>query len=85
MRFRAIQPVLLVISLCFVLAASAQQSKPKVDAGGPVAPTTTLERGRTVYVLSSCHFCHGIDLTGASMGAADLMHSPLVGAIETAI
>lgn len=80
MRFRAIQRVLLVISLCFVPAASAQQSKPKVDAGGPVAPTTTLERGRTVYVLSSCHFCHGIDLTGASMGAADLMHSPLVGA-----
>lgn len=80
MRFRAIQPVLLVISLCFVPAASAQQSKPKVDAGGPVAPTTTLERGRTVYVLSSCHFCHGIDLTGASMGAPDLMHSPLVGA-----
>ena len=48
--------------------------------GGPVAPTAALERGRTVYVLSSCHFCHGIDLTGASMGAADLMHSPLVGA-----
>jgi cytochrome c oxidase cbb3-type subunit 3 len=57
-----------------------EQVKPKVDAGGAVAPTAALERGRTVFVLSSCHFCHGIDLTGASMGAADLMHSPLVGA-----
>lgn len=68
--------------LCAALAsvAGAQAVSPKVDAGGPVAPTAPLERGRTVYVLSSCHFCHGIDLTGASMGAADLMHSPLVGA-----
>jgi cytochrome c oxidase cbb3-type subunit III len=60
--------------------ANAQTAKSKVDAGGAVAPTAALERGRTVYVLSACHFCHGIDLTGASMGAADLMHSPLVGA-----
>jgi cytochrome c oxidase cbb3-type subunit 3 len=33
-----------------------------------------------VYVLSACHFCHGVDLTRAVMGAADLMHSPMVGA-----
>jgi cytochrome c oxidase cbb3-type subunit 3 len=66
----------------FVLLGTVrgQTPKPKVDAGGPVAPTAALERGRTVYVLNACHFCHGIDLTGASMGAADLMHSPLVGA-----
>lgn len=80
MKFRSIISELFIVSLCFVQLASAQESKPKVDAGGPVAPTAALERGRTVFVLSSCHFCHGIDLTGASMGAADLMHSPLVGA-----
>jgi cytochrome c oxidase cbb3-type subunit 3 len=69
-----------LLCLVFLPSVSGQDAKPKVDAGGPVAPTPALERGRTVYVLSSCHFCHGIDLTGASMGAADLMRSPLVGA-----
>src|ERR1700674_5184540 len=73
--FFALLPMMLTIN-----AAHAQTAKPKVDAGGHVAPTAALERGRTVYVLSACHFCHGIDLTGATMGAADLMHSPLVGA-----
>jgi cytochrome c oxidase cbb3-type subunit 3 len=71
---------LLAVFACVAQTAAGQATKPKVDAGGPVAPTAALERGRTVYVLSSCHFCHGIDLTGASMGAADLMHSALVGA-----
>jgi cytochrome c oxidase cbb3-type subunit 3 len=61
---------------------SAAKSGAKPDAGGYPAPTTKLERGRTVYVISSCHFCHGIDLTGAAMGAADLMHLPLVGRDE---
>ncbi len=60
----------------------AQTSVGKADAGGFPAPTAKLERGRTVYVISSCHFCHGIDLTGAAMGAADLMHLPLVGRDE---
>ena len=54
----------------------------KPDAGGMPAPTAELERGRTVYVISSCHFCHGIDLTGAAMGAANLMTSKLVGGDE---
>lgn len=71
---------LLAVFACVAQTAAGQGAKPKVDAGGPVAPTAALERGRSVYVLSSCHFCHGIDLTGASMGAADLMHDPLVGA-----
>lgn len=57
----------------------AQSTPGKRDAGGYPAPTPRLERGRTVYVISSCHFCHGIDLTGAAMGAADLLHLPLVG------
>jgi mono/diheme cytochrome c family protein len=54
--------------------------QPAPDAGGYPAPTPELERGRTVYVLSACHFCHGVDLTRAVMGAADLMHSPMVAA-----
>jgi mono/diheme cytochrome c family protein len=64
------------------LLGSAQAPQPKADAGGVPAPTPELERGRAVYVLSSCHFCHGVDLTGAQMGATDLMHSPLVAADE---
>jgi cytochrome c oxidase cbb3-type subunit III len=60
-------------------AAFAQTPDVKRDAGGYPAPTPKLERGRTVYVISSCHFCHGIDLTGAAMGAADLLHLPMVG------
>jgi cytochrome c oxidase cbb3-type subunit 3 len=66
----------------WVLAVSAVGTgaqAPARDAGGLRAPTTELERGRAVFVLNSCHFCHGVDLTGATMGAADLMHSPLVG------
>lgn len=56
------------------------QAAAKRDAGGYPAPTPELERGRAVYVLSSCHFCHGVDLTGAAMGAANLMTSAMVGA-----
>ena len=60
----------------------AQVVPGKPDAGGMPAPTVALERGRTVYVLNTCHFCHGVDLTKATMGAAVLMHSALVGADE---
>jgi len=63
-----------------VRLGSAQAPRGKADAGGFPAPTPELERGRAVYVLSSCHFCHGVDLTGAQMGATDLMHSPLIAA-----
>ena len=59
--------------------ASGQAPAGGRDAGGPAAPTARLERGRAVYVLSACHFCHGIDLTGEAMGAADLLHLPMVG------
>jgi len=52
------------------------------DAGGFKAPTVALERGRAVYVLNHCHFCHGVDLTQATMGAANLSQSALVGADE---
>ena len=56
------------------------QTTPQRDAGGYPAPTAALERGRTVYVLNHCHFCHGEDLTRANMGAANLTQSALVGA-----
>jgi cytochrome c oxidase cbb3-type subunit III len=56
------------------------QGTPQRDAGGYQAPTAALERGRTVFVLNHCHFCHGEDLTRANMGAANLTQSALVGA-----
>ena len=56
------------------------QATPQRDAGGYPAPTAALERGRTVFVLNHCHFCHGEDLTRANMGAANLTQSALVGA-----
>src|SRR5687768_13239001 len=59
----------------------AQSTTPGVaDAGGFPAPTPALERGRAVYVLNHCHFCHGTDLRRAVMGATDLLRSPLIGA-----
>jgi mono/diheme cytochrome c family protein len=72
--------VAIVAMLAVVCLCSAQSAQGRADAGGVPAPTPELERGRAVYVLSSCHFCHGVDLTGAQMGATDLMHSPLVAA-----
>jgi mono/diheme cytochrome c family protein len=63
-------------------APGLQAQQPRPDAGGYPAPTPELERGRTVYVLSACHFCHGVDLTRAVMGASDLMHSPIVALDE---
>ncbi len=73
------------VALCTLVAllpatSHAQGAPGKPDAGGMPAPTVALERGRTVYVLNTCHFCHGVDLTKATMGAAVLLHSPLVGA-----
>lgn len=65
--------------LFFTAILVPAQTPGKRDAGGEPAPTQELERGRTVFVLSSCHFCHGVDLTAAAMGAANLMQSPLVG------
>jgi mono/diheme cytochrome c family protein len=59
------------------LRLGAEQER---DAGGFKAPTAALERGRAVYVLNHCHFCHGVDLTQATMGAANLSQSPFVGA-----
>lgn len=81
---RRLLPRSSVVARCLVLIATlaTAQTPGKRDAGGYPAPTAELERGRTVFVLSSCHFCHGVDLTGAAMGAANLMYSPLVGRDE---
>jgi mono/diheme cytochrome c family protein len=68
-----------VPAMVFGLRVEARQER---DAGGFKAPTAALERGRTVYVLNHCHFCHGVDLTRATMGAANLSQSPLVGTDE---
>jgi mono/diheme cytochrome c family protein len=70
--------LLALLALPAPLRAQAASGTP--DAGGMPAPTAALERGRRVYVLNTCHFCHGVDLTKATMGAAVLMYSPLVGA-----
>ena len=67
-----------VVSMLTIgLRVDARQER---DAGGFKAPTAALERGRAVYVLNHCHFCHGVDLTQATMGAANLSQSPFVGA-----
>jgi cytochrome c oxidase cbb3-type subunit III len=71
-------PWLITLALVVTTMGTRAQA-PDRDAGGVRGPTAALERGRTVFVLNTCHFCHGVDLTGATMGAADLMHSPLVG------
>ena len=69
-----------VVSMLTIgLRVDARQER---DAGGFKAPTAALERGRAVYVLNHCHFCHGVDLTQATMGAANLSQSPFVGADE---
>jgi mono/diheme cytochrome c family protein len=62
------------------VAVMAQQPTGPRDAGGYPAPSPELERGRAVYVLNHCHFCHGVDLTRSVMGATDLMRSGLVAA-----
>ena len=68
--------LIIVVLAIGVRAGSAQER----DGGGFRAPTAALERGRAVYVLNHCHFCHGVDLTRATMGAANLTQSVLVGA-----
>lgn len=75
---------LTALALCAALVGTRTQAQttnetPR-DAGGYRAPTAALERGRAVFVLNHCHFCHGEDLTRANMGAANLTQSPLVGA-----
>lgn len=84
MRFgRAAQAAAISLTMVAGVApASAQSTLPPSLRGpeltGPESPQ--LERGRQVYVLSGCHFCHGKDLASARGGAADLGTSRLLGA-----
>lgn len=68
---------IIVLTIAIDVRLDGRQER---DAGGFKAPTVALERGRAVYVLNHCHFCHGDDLTRATMGAANLSQSALVGA-----
>ena len=70
------------LATALAVALASRLAAQERDAGGFKAPTAALERGRTVYVLNHCHFCHGVDLTRATMGAANLSQSPLVGSDE---
>ena len=63
-----------------ISSAQYEPAQGPKDAGGYRAPTEQLEQGRKVFVESSCHFCHGVDLTQTNMGSADLLHSPIVAA-----
>jgi len=74
--------VLLAATAAMLTIGLRLDARQERDAGGFKAPTVALERGRAVYVLNHCHFCHGVDLTSATMGAANLSQSPLVGADE---
>jgi len=70
-----------LVAAMLTAAAWGQEAGPgQKDAGGFRAPTEALERGRVVFVKSSCHFCHGVDLTQTAMGAANLLHSTVVAA-----
>ena len=74
--------VLLAAVVPILTAGVRLGARQERDAGGFKAPTAALERGRAVYVLNHCHFCHGVDLTRATMGAANLSQSPFVGTDE---
>jgi mono/diheme cytochrome c family protein len=79
---RGVRCCLFVTAVPMLMMGLRLDARQERDAGGFKAPTAALERGRTVYVLNHCHFCHGVDLTRATMGAANLLQSPLVGADE---
>ena len=78
----SVRNVLLLAMVPVLTIAVRLDARQERDAGGFKAPTVALERGRAVYVLNHCHFCHGDDLTRATMGAANLTQSALVGADE---
>jgi len=79
---RVRRDVLFAIVVAMLTVGLRLDARQERDAGGFKAPTAALERGRAVYVLNHCHFCHGDDLTRATMGAANLSQSALVGADE---
>jgi mono/diheme cytochrome c family protein len=65
-------------------SASSQVAGPgyDIDYIGPPLPDAALQRAKETYVVFGCAYCHGVTLTPRGE-AADLMHSPLVGADTT--
>jgi mono/diheme cytochrome c family protein len=50
-----------------------------IDYIGPPLPDPIMQQAKETYVVFGCAYCHGVTLTPRGE-AADLMHSPLVGA-----
>jgi mono/diheme cytochrome c family protein len=50
-----------------------------IDYIGPQLPDPIMQQAKETYVVFGCAYCHGVTLTPRGE-AADLMHSPLVGA-----
>lgn len=76
---RSLHTWTVAVAAAAMFAAGAPRAQQR-DAGGVPAPTASLERGRAVYVLNHCHFCHGVDLTRSVMGATNLVQSRMLGA-----
>ena len=50
-----------------------------IESLGPPLPDPLMQQAKETYVSFGCAYCHGVTLTPRGE-AADLMHSPLVGA-----
>ena len=71
---------------CSALAAQSPSPSPAsarsgydADYIGPPLSDASMQTAKETYVVFGCAYCHGITLTPRGE-AADLMHSPLVGA-----
>jgi mono/diheme cytochrome c family protein len=80
--------LLLLISAAITLAGgarAAQSPSPPARPGydidylGPPLADARMQGAKETYVVFGCAYCHGVTLTPRGE-AADLMHSPLVGA-----
>lgn len=60
-------------------AAAASRPDYDIDYIGPPLPDPIMQHNKETYVSFGCGYCHGLTLTPRGE-AADLMHSPLVGA-----
>jgi mono/diheme cytochrome c family protein len=71
------------LGMLAMAATGAQQTAPEksydVEFLGLVIDDALIQHGKETYVLAGCAYCHGVDLQPLGE-AADLMHSPMVGA-----
>ena len=51
-----------------------------IDFKKPILRDPILQHAKETYILYGCAYCHGADLRVRNGEAADLLHSPLVGA-----